>query len=252
MIPVWCTNAGPQKKVPGRNSGVARKAKGGAPDDSTWRFPEMGVPPNHPNSNGIFQWKTCITIIFGIPPFMETTHINLQAMDRNGTFKQVSPSFFFVAGDIRSLNVTWWPTFLVPQLQCPAGVVAPAPGAIMSFDNREDFEKNLNGSLTVVAWKESKSRWEQQCQAMGSWVFFPFMWSSVLQLYSMLNGVVPLIYCIVYIGNWKPMDDINTWAAFTVRQDFELVNWAQTKSLPKRILDQPSMAPSYGGECLSF
>ena len=27
------------------------------------------------------------------------------------------------------------------------------PGAIMSFDNREDFEKNLNGSLTVDSWK---------------------------------------------------------------------------------------------------
>ena len=30
------------------------------------------------------------------------------------------------------------------------------PGAIMSFDNREDFEKNLNGSLTVDSWTE---RW---------------------------------------------------------------------------------------------
>ena len=30
-------------------------------------------------------------------------------------------------------------------------------GAIMSFDNREDFEKNLNGSLTVAAWTGRES-----------------------------------------------------------------------------------------------
>lgn len=42
---------------------------------------------------------------------------------------------------------------IVPQIaSVAAGVFAPGEGAIMSFDNREDFEKNLNGSLTVVTW----------------------------------------------------------------------------------------------------
>ena len=33
-----------------------------------WRFPEIGVPPNHPFLDGIFQ---CTPTIFGVPPFME-------------------------------------------------------------------------------------------------------------------------------------------------------------------------------------
>ena len=35
----------------------------------TWRFPKMGVPPNHPFKNGIFHQKNLPAI--GEPPFME-------------------------------------------------------------------------------------------------------------------------------------------------------------------------------------
>mmetsp|Transcript_61931 Transcript_61931/g.101223 ORF Transcript_61931/g.101223 Transcript_61931/m.101223 type:complete len:161 (+) Transcript_61931:62-544(+) len=47
--------------------------------------------------------------------------------------------------------------FFLPMVQGRnSGVARKAKGgAIMSFDNREDFEKNLNGSLTVAMFSSS-------------------------------------------------------------------------------------------------
>eukprot|EP00490_Sorites_sp_Unknown_P024680 CAMPEP_0114653854 /NCGR_PEP_ID=MMETSP0191-20121206/10069_1 /TAXON_ID=126664 /ORGANISM="Sorites sp." /LENGTH=156 /DNA_ID=CAMNT_0001869103 /DNA_START=54 /DNA_END=524 /DNA_ORIENTATION=+ len=47
--------------------------------------------------------------------------------------------------------------FFLPLAQGRGGGVARRAkgGAIMSFDNREDFEKNLNGSLTVAMFSSS-------------------------------------------------------------------------------------------------
>ena len=58
-----------------------------------WRFPEIGVPPNHPFLDGIFAYKP--TSYCGTPMIMETPMISVAKTDElRSSYRLVIGSFF--------------------------------------------------------------------------------------------------------------------------------------------------------------
>ena len=71
---LWGDSAGTSRRVPTLGSSAF----------NTWRFPEIGVPPNHP-----FSWHLPLNHPFGDTPFTETHYSPWENADFMGTLRVI-------------------------------------------------------------------------------------------------------------------------------------------------------------------